>query len=300
MKIVAVVVARMGSSRVPGKSLMVFNQKPLLEHIIDHISPSAHLDEIIVATSYLEQDKPIAELSNRKSIQCYRGDPELVLDRVYHAAKLCDADIVVEIGGDCPFLDYTEIDRAIEYFNQNRLDYLNNYEPPTYPDGYDINIITFSALQFAYDNALSPSQRIHPFSFLTLHSHLFNLGNICHEGEDLSRHHWSLDFPEDVRLIQKIFDHIGSTLPSISLINNLIVAIPELSELDYLLLRPPVLDSFWNAPSIISDFSRDLIFLANQASLTLESKDYASASSMLTELRLMSDYLLKFSKFKCE
>ena len=102
----------------------------------------------------MKEDDIIEQISKESKVECFRGDSEKVLDRVFLAAQKYSADIVVEIGGDCPFISSDIIDPAIEYFLNNNFDYLCNYEPPTYPEGFDINIIKIEALEKAYKNAL--------------------------------------------------------------------------------------------------------------------------------------------------
>src|SRR5262245_2103056 len=119
MKIVAVVQARTGSSRLPGKVLLPLKGKTLLERMLHRIGAATTLSDIIVATTRKSEDDPIRDICRRLQIQCYSGHPTDLLDRHYKAAVNCKADIVVKIPSDCPFIDPTIIDRVLRYYLEN-------------------------------------------------------------------------------------------------------------------------------------------------------------------------------------
>ena len=266
-KVVGVIVARMGSSRVPGKALLDvgFHGTPL-DCLISNFKDWDGLNDLVVATSDLLQDDPIKAVCDRHGVKCFRGNADLVLDRIYGAARELNADVVVEIGGDCPFFSPEDVQPALACFFTDRCDYLNNYEPPTFPEGFDINIVTIDCLKAGYDNALAPSHRIHPFHYQFFHAEKFKISNFSLEsGEDLSRHHWSLDFPEDIPFVTRVFELIGAKLPTLSRVRELILQDPVLFDLDRGLLRNDVSHSFFNAPKIVQDMHSDIEALARMA-----------------------------------
>ncbi len=296
-KIVGILVARMGSSRIPGKSILNINGDPLLKLILENLLNIKGIDKLIVATSNLKEDDIIEQISKESKVECFRGHSEKVLDRVFLAAQKYSADIVVEIGGDCPFIGSDIIDPAIEYFLNNNFDYLCNYEPPTYPEGFDINIIKIESLAKAYENAFAPSQRIHPFSYLSFHREEFNIGNIDYKNGDLSNFHWSLDFPEDIKFVERVFEKLNNQKPSIEKILNLINEDQVLSDLHRNLLRPKVDHSFWNAPSILKDMNDDIIYLIDLGKKSIQLKDFSRANHIYSEIKNICNELQSYSEY---
>jgi len=297
---IAVIVARMGSSRLPGKSMLDVGGMPVIERIIRNILQVRGLHEVVVATSDADLDEPIADVATRMGICCHRGDPDRVLDRLYEAVSERSAEVVVEIGGDCPFLGSSELEPAIEMFHAGDFDYLCNYEPPTYPEGFDINIISMAALTRAFRSAIAPSQRIHPFSYLSFHRQDFRVGNIEYPAEDLSRFHWSLDFPEDVNFVRLAYEVLGDEPPSVAALQRAIARHSELARLNQQLMRPPAGHAFWNAPSIIRDMNQDLVALARKAHEAVSCGEYIAAHHAYTELRVIADELIRFAAYRTE
>jgi spore coat polysaccharide biosynthesis protein SpsF len=299
---VAVIVARMGSTRVPGKSMLDLGGVPVVERIIRNVKKITGLDEVCVATSVMDSDDPITCVAERNSVRCFRGDSERVLDRVYQAARETNAEVIVEIGGDCPFIGADVLDSPIIDFHNSDYDYLCNYEPPTYPEGFDINIISMEALARANELAVAPSQRIHPFSFLSFHRNLFKIGNVEMQELDLSKFHWSLDFPEDIFFIRAVINKLNRKEGEIKIadILNLIEHDNEIRNLHEGLIRPKVDHAFWNAPSIIRDMNEDIRALVPMATARIENGDYFGASMCYGEILNIASELKKYSLFKKE
>lgn len=262
LKIVAMVIARMGSTRVPGKSLMQLAGKPVVEHAIDIARKIPGVDEVALVTTDLGKDDPLAELGARVGVPVVRGHPEFVLDRIVQAIEERQADIIVYVGGDCPLLDPIMLGDAIDRFFESGCDYLNNYDPPTFPEGLDVNVITREAVLLAHANALAPSQRIHAFSYLSLHPGSCRIDNYTHQ-PDLSRHHWSLDFPEDFDFLKLVYARLYKPSGVIQMANvlSLIENDPEVAMASARLERPSVAHAFWNSPGIIRDMNADIIEL---------------------------------------
>ena len=200
---VAVLVARQGSTRLPGKGMLEVNGQPVIWHILNRLRKMDLFDEICLATSHLPADKVLVDVAESFGARAYAGDPEDVLDRFYNAAKLCDAEVVVEVGGDCPFVDPNVARRALQLLDTERADYVCNVDPATFPDGIDIHVVRMEALEFAARNAVLSSQRLHPLSYFHRHRKRFKVLNFTNT-VDLSAHRWTLDYEEDFELISRV------------------------------------------------------------------------------------------------
>jgi glutamate-1-semialdehyde 2,1-aminomutase len=149
MKIVALVQARMGSTRLPGKVLKSIVGKPMIELLLTRLSQSSELDAIIVATSDASQNDQLQSIVETLGYQCTRGSEKDVLGRFYASAKSVDADVIVRITGDCPLVDSSLVDQCIQGFKQSQVDYFSNIDPATYPDGMDIEVMSFTSIERA-------------------------------------------------------------------------------------------------------------------------------------------------------
>ena len=300
MNIIAVIVARNGSTRVPGKSLIEFSGKPLIWHMIRIAKQINGITKVCLATSDLKIDDSLRNIAKNENIEIYRGDSENVLDRLYNASKKQNADIVVYIGGDCPLLDPTIVSDAIDFFISSKIDYLNNYDPPTFPGGQDINIVSFDALKKAFDNALAPSQRIHAFSYLTFHSNEFkirNYNNTNYKNDELDMYHWSLDYKEDVEFITKVYKILYEKSCSIKLneLLNLIANNSEISNLNTKLKKPRVKHSLFSSPGIMKDINNDILYLNKLALESVLKNEFKMAEKYYHEISLISQKLSNIS-----
>ena len=147
MKIVALVQARMGSTRLPGKVLKSIVGKPMIELLLTRLSQSNELDEIVVATSDKDQNDQLQSVVESLGYQCTRGSEKDVLGRFYESAKSVNADVIVRITGDCPLVDPVLVDECIEGFKQFQVDYFSNINPATFPDGLDIEVMSFDSIE---------------------------------------------------------------------------------------------------------------------------------------------------------
>ncbi|HMF14076.1 MAG TPA: NTP transferase domain-containing protein, partial [Gemmataceae bacterium] len=150
MRTVAVVQARMGSSRLPGKALADLAGRPVLWHVVQRVQRARRADEVVVATSTSPADDPIDYFCTRAGIPVFRGSEIDVLDRVYQAARERPADAVVRITGDCPLIDPAVIDRVLENYAGGDYDYVSNVIHYTYPDGMDVEVLSMMALARAW------------------------------------------------------------------------------------------------------------------------------------------------------
>jgi len=205
MKVVAIVQARMGSSRLPGKVMKSVVDKPIIELLLKRLALSTEIDQIVVATSI---DSKNLELKNHVislGFECHMGSEDNVLGRVYDAAKSFHADIVIRITGDCPFVDPSIVDSIVKKFKSSSNAYVSNISPPTYPDGLDVEVFTFSALEKAKKEATTDYDKEHVTPFIR-NSGLFNISNFKFE-RDLSQLRWTLDEPEDFVVIERVFNY---------------------------------------------------------------------------------------------
>jgi len=206
LKIIAIVQARIGSTRLPNKVMLPIEGKPMIELLLARLKQSKQIDQIIVATSKSPQNLPLVQLVNKLGYDVYEGSEDDVLDRYFQAAKLFQADAVVRITGDCPLIDSGIVDNVISEFN-NGVDYVSNVSPPTYPDGLDVEVFSYNALKIAWENAINHSDREHVTPFIR-NSDIFKNQNVSNSN-NYSMERWTVDEPEDYEVIKSIFKHFS-------------------------------------------------------------------------------------------
>lgn len=210
MTTVAIIQARMGSTRLPGKTLLPLAGEPVLARVVDRTRRANKVKKLLVATTISPKDEAIAELCQSRGWLVERGSEEDVLSRYYEAAKKHGADPVVRITSDCPLIDPGLVDDAIEAFSKGDWDYTSNtLEPRTFPRGLDVEVISFRALQRAYDEDRNPAWREHVTPYIHRNPRLFNLQRLACD-EDFSHHRWTVDTREDYELIRRVYDHFGN------------------------------------------------------------------------------------------
>lgn len=160
-KIVATIEARMTSSRLPGKVLMTAAGRPMLEILIERLRRSQRIHQIVVATTTNKTDDPIQTLTRKMKIGCFRGSEHDVLARVLGAAQKYNADLIVEITGDCPLIDPGIVDEIIDLYRSQPCDYASNVEPVTYPIGMDAQVFSRDLLEVANHAGTTPEDREH-------------------------------------------------------------------------------------------------------------------------------------------
>lgn len=197
--------ARTSSSRLPGKVMLQFDNKTMLETVICRASAARLVDEVIVVTSNEPEDDIIQELCQKQCVPFYRGPLEDVLSRFYQAALYFDRpDTIVRITADCPFIDPNVIDAMLREFSRLDIDYMGNSAPPpgTFPDGLDVEIFTFEALCRANKEALLPSEREH-VTFYFWKSGCFKTYRFDRL-DDVSKLRFTIDYREDYELLEPI------------------------------------------------------------------------------------------------
>jgi spore coat polysaccharide biosynthesis protein SpsF len=230
MKTIATIEARMASSRLPGKVLKEIVGKPMLGLLVERIKRAKRLDGIVVATTVNEQDKAIEELAEKLGVGCYRGSEDDVLGRVLEAARAYQADLIVELTGDNPLVDSILIDAMVEFYLNNNYDYVANTqmrhslkwkEESTFPVGSSIQIFSTELLDRVSKTTIDPVDREHVTFFIYEHPEMFKLGAFRAEGEFSAYRRpeirLSVDFPEDLQLIRRIFEGLYPSNPSFTL-----------------------------------------------------------------------------------
>jgi glutamate-1-semialdehyde 2,1-aminomutase len=206
-KIVAIVQARMGSTRFPNKVMQPICGTPMIGLLLERLSQARHIDQIVLATSSDPRNEPLVQYVQRLGFDVYRGSEDDVLDRYYQAAKKARADVVVRITGDCPLIDPELVDAVIGLFEEKDVDYASNTMPPTYPDGLDTEVFTFRDLETAWGQAKDPRLREHVTPYIR-ESRQFARTNLANE-TDNSRERWTVDEPEDFEVVRKVFEHFN-------------------------------------------------------------------------------------------
>jgi glutamate-1-semialdehyde 2,1-aminomutase len=205
MKIVALVQARMGSTRLPNKVMKPVAGIPMIELLLSRLSMAKELDQIIVATSVDVRNQPLVEHVEKLGYACEQGSENDVMERFVQAARKHKADVVVRITGDCPLVDPELVDEVIRRFKSAGVDYFSNTNPPTYPDGLDIEVCTFRALEQASQETNKPFDREHVTPYLR-ELDRFRTAVMQHS-QDLSAMRWTVDEPADFAVIEKVFQH---------------------------------------------------------------------------------------------
>ena len=201
--VVAIVQARMGSTRLPGKVTRNISGKPMLWHLINRLKGSELVDRIVVATTDKDFDKPILELAQEMAIESFAGSEDDVLDRYYQAAKKYDAETVVRITADCPMIDPEVTDRIIGHFLKNRHNVDYAHTGLSFPDGLDTEVFAFDTLERAWLEARWLSEREHVTPYIK-NSGVFRIATVEYE-DDLSHMRWVMDDERDLELVTEVF-----------------------------------------------------------------------------------------------
>jgi glutamate-1-semialdehyde 2,1-aminomutase len=207
LKVVAIVQARMDSTRYPNKVMRKICGTPMIGILLERLRRAKNIEQIILATSKNLSNNSLADFVNALGYVVYKGSEADVLDRYYNAAKDTNADVVVRVTGDCPLIDPALVDAVIEKFMNTNVDYVTNASPPTYPDGLDTEVFSFRALETAWGQAKTPGEREHVTSYIR-ESGLFKVISEKNN-EDQSSLRWTVDEPADFEVICNIFEHFS-------------------------------------------------------------------------------------------
>jgi spore coat polysaccharide biosynthesis protein SpsF len=207
-KVIAIIQARMSSTRLPGKVLMELGGKTVLEQVVDRTKQATKIDGVLLAIPDGKNDDVLAKFCDEKGIVYSRGSENDVLDRYYEAAKKSGADVVVRITSDCPLIDPMIVDQVVQRFLNEGGDYLSTGRlVTTYPDGLDTEVFTFLSLERAWKEAKLPSEREHVTPYIWNHPESFKVSTFDYE-RDLSSLRWTVDEPRDLEFVRAIFNEL--------------------------------------------------------------------------------------------
>lgn len=207
MKTLAIIQARMGNTRLPGKALLDLAGKSVMQRVYERTKQARGIDKVIVAITVEQQDNILAEFCHSINIPVYRGSEEDVLDRYYQAAKFYNAENIVRITGDCPLIDPCEIEKVVCVFEIYDLDYLSNSQPRRYPLGLNVSIGSFWAFERSWYEAKSKSDREHVTQYIRNHPDRFRVGSIVYK-QDFSFYNWSIDTPMDYKFLSQVYEKL--------------------------------------------------------------------------------------------
>ena len=203
--ILAILQARMSSTRLPGKVLRPILGRPMLGWQIDRIRRSKTIDRLVVATSQEASDDLIQEFCDANEVPCYRGALHDVLARFHGAVEAFGpAEHVIRLTADCPLIDWTIIDAAVALHKREGADLTGNGIHRTYPDGLDVEVMTFSALDRAHREATDPRHREHVTQYIYHHPEKFRLAHLT-QTPDLGALRWTVDTPADLEMVERVF-----------------------------------------------------------------------------------------------
>ncbi len=230
MRVVAIIQARAGSTRLPGKIFKPILGKPMLAHMLERVQKAKKLDTVVLATSDKPEDDATAALGAAAGVAVFRGSETDVLDRFYNAAKDAGAEAVVRLTGDCPMHSGAVVDEVVEHFLKSGADYCAG--PADTPEGFDTEVFSFSSLERAALEAALPSEREHVTLYIRNHPELFTIAPVWKKGViNCSSMHFSVDTPQDFELAENIFAELGADFSKEQLLE-LVERRPELLEIN--------------------------------------------------------------------
>ncbi|PNE20156.1 hypothetical protein V511_10095 [Mesotoga sp. Brook.08.YT.4.2.5.1] len=230
--IAAIIQARLGSTRTPGKTMKLIADKPLLEYSVERAKQARYVDKVIVATTTSDKDNLISEWCKEKGIASFRGSEDDVLDRYFQTASYFKADIIVRITSDCPFVDPQIIDLLILTLKVFGAHYASNrIKKRTWPHGLDTEVFTYEALENAWKDAREEREREHVTPYIIGHPELFKLIEVPLE-EDLSRYRLTVDYPEDLEFARIIVEKYNANKMNWREIIDFLKKYPELVEIN--------------------------------------------------------------------
>lgn len=203
--IVAIIQARTGSTRLPGKVLVDIGGKTLLEHVVDRVRHSRLIEKIVIATTTRDRDQVVVDMARGWGLEVYRGSEEDVLDRFYQAARTYGAETIVRVTPDCPLIDPHVIDKVIQRYLKGDCDYAANTLKCTYPDGLDVEVFSRMALEKAWNEAKWSSEREHVTPYIKKNPGKFRCANV---ENDVDIHHlrWTVDEKKDLDFVREVYN----------------------------------------------------------------------------------------------
>jgi len=217
--ILAILQARMTSSRLPGKALKPILGQPMIQRQVERIRQSRRVDRLVIATSTDASDDILVEVCEALGIECARGSLDDVLDRYYQVARACGPEHVVRLTGDCPLLDPEVMDETVAFHLAGQFDYTSNaLDSLTFPSGLDAEVMRFECLERTWREARLPSEREHVTPYLYNHPELFRLGSYRGE-QNFSHMRWTVDEPEDLAFVRQVYAALHPANPSFRMLD---------------------------------------------------------------------------------
>ncbi len=235
MKIVAIVEARMASTRLPGKVLLEVLDVPMLGRLIHRLKQVSLIEEIVIATTKNREDDDICTLASDFGVQVYRGSENDVMSRVLEAAQKANADVIVEITGDCPIIDIEIISDVIRQFLEGSYDYVSNSNIRSFPDGMDVQVFSIKTLVDSFNSTAMALHREHVTLHIRQNPEKYRILDIAAQEEfEIPELGLTLDTSEDYALLEKIITHLEPNNRFFGLreILSLLDAFPEMKELN--------------------------------------------------------------------
>lgn len=237
--ITAIIQARLGSTRLPAKTLVDLHGKTLLQRVIDRAAAIPKVQRVVVATTVLAEDDLVAACAERCGADAYRGSVDDVLDRFLQAARGVGASVIVRVTADDPFKDPVVSGRVLEEFLRRApdVDYVSNTLEPTWPEGLDIEVFSRDALERAGKEATLKSEREHVTPYIYNHPDRFRIVQVKHT-EDLSSLRWTLDYAEDLAFARAVYERLDrGPIFGMEAILSLLHAEPRLADMNRGFLR---------------------------------------------------------------
>lgn len=233
MKTIAIIAARMGSTREPGKVMRQLGGMPMLAWVVRAAKAATGIDEVFVATTQEDRDNTIVHWCIVNGIDVWRGPEDDVLKRFYDCAKAANADVVVRLTGDCPFLDPAVISDVVLLRKHAVVDYASNVDPPTWPDGLDVECFTMAALSRAHHEATLPSDRDCLTQYITRNRHRFLCANLTCPIPNLQHERWVIDTKEDFSFAEQLIALGDLNVPSYRAILSRLEKNPKLRAINW-------------------------------------------------------------------
>lgn len=199
----------MGSSRLPGKVLADLGGLPIVQHVVGRAAAIEGVDAVVLAIPEGTADDPLEAAARAQGVRVLRGHPTDVLSRYRAAAQLANADAIVRVTADCPLLDPAVSAAVVARFHAGGADYVSNIHPPTFPDGYDTEVMTRAALEAAWREAGDPYEREHVTPFIWKQPKRFRVVNVA-DAEDRSSWRLTLDTAEDLERLRALWSRLGA------------------------------------------------------------------------------------------
>jgi spore coat polysaccharide biosynthesis protein SpsF len=231
MHTVAVIQARMGSTRLPGKVLREIAGRPMIDWVVGWARQISTVDKVVVATSVLEREAPLVEHLNEEGIPVLRGPEDDVLARYVKAMETNEADAVVRLTGDCPLLMPEVSERVIQAFLEEDCDYASNTIERTYPRGLDTEVLSPEALRRSDNEATEAADREHVTRYIRRRPDRFSLCSVTAE-KDRSDLRWTVDEEADLTLVRKIYSEMDGMVFGYHDVLQLLEAHPEWTDIN--------------------------------------------------------------------